>query len=497
MATAVVEERQLLKAITWKDGFVLALANPGFLFASIGASIGAIGAWAAVLLWSISMIIGLLLAWVYSEMAAMFPEKSGGIALYAHEAWRRYSTLVGPVATFGYWFAWSSVLAIFGLIIGTLIQQQWFPHATWTAWDGFTHIGLPHAIAGGLVVTVWAFNIIGIRPSVKVAYVTGGLLVLDMAILVVGAFVSGHWNSSRLTWTLGSAGPSWKVAVVWLYIMGWSSYGCEVCATIAPEYKDTLTDTGRALRRSSVFSLGCYMLIPLALGGLVTQQTALNNPVGLFSPAFNDLVGSTVGGVLVAFLCASLFLSMNTATMDGGRALYGIARDRMTIRQLYHLNRFHVPGRAMTVDLFVNLFLVFVIGTTVSILFTGNLGYFFAVLAAVSGFILLRKDRPDWPRTIRLPRVWVGVAAFLFVVNLMFLIFGVSNPKITGYGGTKEVLIGVAVLAVSVVLYAFRRVVQDKERLRFREEPSEAPAAELLGEAAKRDEAARVGVDVS
>ena len=117
MATAVVEERQLLKAITWKDGFVLALANPGFLFASIGASIGAIGAWAAVLLWSISMIIGLLLAWVYSEMAAMFPEKSGGIALYAHEAWRRYSTLVGPVATFGYWFAWSSVLAIFGLII--------------------------------------------------------------------------------------------------------------------------------------------------------------------------------------------------------------------------------------------------------------------------------------------------------------------------------------------------------------------------------------------
>ena len=35
---------------------------------------------------------------------------------------------------------------------------------------------------------------------------------------------------------------------------------------------------------------------------------------------------------------------MNTATADGGRALYGIARDDMTIKWLYHLNRFHVPA---------------------------------------------------------------------------------------------------------------------------------------------------------
>ena len=37
----------------------------------------------------------------------MFPYKSGGIALYAHEAWRKYLTLIGPLATFGYWIGWS------------------------------------------------------------------------------------------------------------------------------------------------------------------------------------------------------------------------------------------------------------------------------------------------------------------------------------------------------------------------------------------------------
>ena len=41
MAEAVVEERQLLKAMRWYDGFVVALANPGFLIGSLGYSIGA------------------------------------------------------------------------------------------------------------------------------------------------------------------------------------------------------------------------------------------------------------------------------------------------------------------------------------------------------------------------------------------------------------------------------------------------------------------------
>ena len=38
MAHAEVEERQLLKAMTWWDGFVIALANPGFLIAALGAA---------------------------------------------------------------------------------------------------------------------------------------------------------------------------------------------------------------------------------------------------------------------------------------------------------------------------------------------------------------------------------------------------------------------------------------------------------------------------
>lgn len=37
--TAEVEERELLKAMSWWDGFMIALANPGFLIAALGGSI--------------------------------------------------------------------------------------------------------------------------------------------------------------------------------------------------------------------------------------------------------------------------------------------------------------------------------------------------------------------------------------------------------------------------------------------------------------------------
>ena len=152
MTEAAIEERQLLKAMRWYDGFILAMAIPGALFAGLGYTIASVGAWGALALWAASCFIGVLQNWIYAETAAMFPDKPGGIALYAHEGWRRYFSLIGPIATFGYWFAWSSVLAIFGETIGYLVQAEWAPGQTWTFDAGFVDVGLPHVIAAGCVI---------------------------------------------------------------------------------------------------------------------------------------------------------------------------------------------------------------------------------------------------------------------------------------------------------------------------------------------------------
>ena len=142
MATAVVEERELLKTITWFDGFVVALANPSFLITGLGGSALSLGGWSAVALWTVSVILGALHNQIYSETATMFPNLSGGIAIYAHEAWKKYLSFVGPIAAVGYWIGWSVVLSATGIVVGFLIQAQFYVSSeTSTAWNHHTDIG--------------------------------------------------------------------------------------------------------------------------------------------------------------------------------------------------------------------------------------------------------------------------------------------------------------------------------------------------------------------
>ena len=485
MAHAEVEERQLLKAMTWWDGFVVALANPGFLIAALGASIGALGTTGAFVLWTISICLGALQNNIHAELAAMFPNKSGGIALYAHEAWRKYLTLIGPLATFGYWIGWSVVLSINGLVAGTLIQAEWFSDSTWAENWGTFDLTLPIAIGIGLIVLVWAFNVYGVRPAVWFAYVTGGLLILPAFVLMFLPYVTGEWSSDNMNWAIGANGGL-ALALVWLYFMCWSSYGIEVVATFAPEYQDTEADAARGLRAAALFSGVVYVLLPLGVGG--TLGTAAISEDGTFiafyTQAFDAILGNGLGNVMIACLVAGLILSMNTATMDGSRALYGISKDGMTIKELGVLNRHHVPARAMTIDAILNIFLITAFAGVIEILAVSNVGYVMATCAALGGFVLLRRDRPNWPRPIRLPNFWVPLAGVLFTINLGFLVFGGFIYSggflgITGYGyGWDKTRTGLLVLLAALVLYIWRHVVEDKIPLKWREDIPQTPEEE-------------------
>ena len=479
MAEAFVEERQLLKSLRWWDGFVIALCNPGFLIASLGFSMGALGTWGAVFLWAVSAGVGMLQTWIYAETAAMFPDKPGGISLYAHEGWRGRFSLVGPIGAFGYWIGWSVVLSIFGVLIGDLIQAQWFSGSTWTVSDGVVHLGLPQFIAIAAIILVWAINVFGIRPAVWISYVTGLGLMVPLAIFIIGPYITGNWHSSNMTWELhGYSG--FKLAMVYLFLFGWSSYAAEICATFAPEYHDTRRDTTIALRSAGVFTLLVFLLFPLGVGGISGAPSAATASGQFYVPALAKIVGSGAAGVIIVLLIGSLFLSMISSTADGSRALYGIARDDMTVKQLYHLNRYHVPARAMSVDLVVNVLLVLFIANNLAILYLSNIGYMLSHVFALSGFLLLRRDRPRWPRPIKVGPIWVGIAWVLVVFNIVLIGYGVTNPALTGYGTWKDMVIGVAVLAGSVVLYAYRRIVQDKSRITLREQVPQMPTPQQM-----------------
>ena len=494
VAVAEVEQRSLLKTLRWYDGFVIALANPGFLLGSLGYSVLDLGGWGAVTFWGITAFLAIFLNVIYSELAAMFPEKSGGIALYAHEGWRKYTTLVGPIATFGYWIAWSVVLAIFGILIGQFVTGAWFEgEPLGTPYDegwfsmpdlplfGAVNIGLPHLIATGLIILVWLFNVLGVKVSIRFGYLAGILLMIPLFGLMVLPFLNGDFNSDNLTWGLLSDRSElpWgglQLILVWIWLMTWSAWGVDVCATFAPEYQDTVNDTKMALRSAAVFSLLVYTLLPLGMVGAGGEEAvAAYDYVGVLTTVFGG-----ASDFMLIVLIAAFLISMNTATADGGRALYGIARADMTIKQFGVLNRFHVPGLAMTLDMIINILFVWLIGNILLILAASNLGYVLAHFFALTAFILLRRDRPAWPRPIQLARYWVWIAGVLaaFCLVLTVVGFGWFQVAAGGYGeGTAEKVVGISVLVIGVLLFLFRKIVQDKEKPHWREETPTVPPA--------------------
>jgi amino acid transporter len=198
---------------------------------------------------------------------------------------------------------------------------------------------------------------------------------------------------------------------------------------------------------------------------------------------------------------------MNTATMDGSRALYALSEEKMTIRQLGVLNRHNVPGRAMTVDMLLNIFLLLYFQNIYFILAAGNLGYMLSHVIALSGILLLRRDRPNWPRPIKLGKVWMWLAGLFCFLNTMFIIFGLYGLKYTGYGfdylsdeyaaflaGTGDVpsatarvpaiiIVGVLVLVCGVVGYIIAQR-QWGKKVHWKDPSDEQPTQEALDGAA-------------
>jgi len=136
-----------------------------------------------------------------------------------------------------------------------------------------------------------------------------------------------------------------------------------------------------------------------------------------------------------------------------------------------------VPGNAMTVDMGINILLCLFIGNIYGILAASNLGYVLAHMFALSGFVLLRRDRPHWPRPIKLGAVWVPIAGILAAWCALLTIVGFGWMQVAsgGYGETKEKVIGILVLLIAIVLFLYRRIVQDGERPHWREETPTMP----------------------
>jgi amino acid transporter len=513
---AIVEPRRLPKTMRWWDAVViLGLANPGFYLTGIAFSVAALGPAWAVILWIASAALGALQAYVYAETAAMFPDKPGGLSVYAREGWRKHFSLAGPFGVFGYWLSWTTVLAVFGGVIGLLVTDEFFAgtgvaewkwHLPGLGWD-VTTASLIGVIA---IMAVYLVNRNGQRAALRFSRVAGVLIAVPLVVIAVGPFLTGDVTNHALGgnhmaatlqfygWPTGGWGK-FVLVMAWLYILGYNTYGAGCTATFAPEYKNTRDDTRKAILAVGGLNLAFAVLLPVAIVGTLGQDALAKDTTGVvyLTAVLHAIVGTGAGKVLVALLCAGLLLLMNTATMSSSRALYALAEQGMTVRWLDRLNGHAVPERAMAIGLVLNVWLLFQFPSVFFILAVGNLGFLLAHVLALSGFLLLRRDRPRWPRPLRLGPAWLGVAAFACLANLAFVVFGLVGLRMTGYAFDSAmtnpsawmgriVIVGVVTLLLGCVGYVIAQHQQGK-RFSLRDPSDEQPTAEANAGAAQRD----------
>jgi amino acid transporter len=89
-------EPGLHRAIGWTDAFWLASGVPALVLFSIGGIAATIGnpSW---VVWILSVSFGFLQAFIYAEIAGLFPSKSGGASVYGALHGRAGQTRSAPL----------------------------------------------------------------------------------------------------------------------------------------------------------------------------------------------------------------------------------------------------------------------------------------------------------------------------------------------------------------------------------------------------------------
>nr|MBA3410950.1 APC family permease [Geodermatophilaceae bacterium] len=382
-STTALQERPadpgMQRSIDWKGGFWIASGVPALVLFSIGSIAATVGT-ISPLIWTVSVLLGLIQSFVFAEIAGLFPRKSGGASVFGAMAWAPYSKFVAPISVWCNWLAWSPVLTIgSGLAAGYLLTALFPADAAINTWSvqladlGLLKNGLElrfnatFLIAAGFLLLVFALQHGGILRAARVQTVIGiavlvPLLVVGVVPLVTGdvasasftpfAPLSGGWDLDGLTLVAGG-----------LFLAAWSAYAFETSICYTSEFKNPAKDTPKAIFTAGVLCLVAYTLVPFTFQGalgvkrLTTDGIVNGDGVGR---AMADMVGggAVIGNLLIVMLILALLLTIMTTMAGSSRTLYQGSKDGWLPRYLGRTNDNGAPTRAMWTDLTFNLALL-------------------------------------------------------------------------------------------------------------------------------------------
>jgi amino acid transporter len=451
---------------------------PALVLFSIGAIAQSIGT-LSYLIWTVSIVMGFLQSFVYAEIAGLFPQKTGGAAVYGAIAWVRYSRYIAPLSVWTYWLAWTPVLSIgSALAAGYLLTGLFRANSKINTWsvelidlgalqDELTvRFNAQFVIAAALLLVVFALQHHGILRAARIQMIVGLAVLIPLTIVGVVPLVTGDVISANLS-PLVPLNGRWNMAgftlvAGGLFIAAWSTYGFETAVCYTREFRNPARDTSRAIFYAGALCLGLFILVPLTFQGslgpaqLATQGADAGTGVG---SAMASMVGggAVVEKLLLVMLLLALLLSVMTTMAGSSRVLYQGSMDGWLPRYLSRVNRHGAPTRAMWTDLGFNLILL-LMSQYIFVLAAANVCYIIFNFINLNAGWLHRKDSPELDRPWRAPTAMLGIGAALAFVNMVLMGWGAN---VWG-GGTLAT--GLVFAALIVPIFLYRHFVQDKGR---------------------------------
>jgi amino acid transporter len=482
----------LSKETDWRGAFVIGLAGTILVTGIAPVMVNAFGA-ASIPQMAVITITGYLLCLLLAEMSAMMPDRTGGSPTYAMVAykdkWPGFAGHVNGITCWAYWLGWFPVAPL-NMIIAAGYLKSLFG---WGDIGTFTPISTPIAWTTLIIAVVGIVGLfipayLGIRLGAAFATVLGLLSMIPLTILALGSIFRadiadwGQLNSPSWFpqvdgtgfWTpaLGHSAP--VIYLAFAFLLTWNVIAMEAAACYIGECKNPARDAKIAMNLEGAYGAFIYIMIPLSFVVILGRDTLGGlgyDPNTVFLSYAQALFGGNTGSALKwgigLMLIIALALSALNAIMGCARGLHQMSIDGQFPRIFARVNQHGVPSFAMFWNVIWSIAVVF-LGGAVQIYLFSNVGYLFSFLPVLVGYYLLRQNRPDIARPVRLPFYFKYIALAMFVFYAVIWAIGGPlyaslpldtdfNPATDNGDGKVYYILGIVTLLLYFVGYAIRQ----------------------------------------
>lgn len=426
-----------------------------------------------VFTWVLAGSMTIMGALCCAELATMMP-RAGGVYVFLRETY-------GP--SIGFLFGWTLFLVIktgtiaavaiaFAKFLGVFVpaiaaDQYLIPPIVLTTHYGVS-LSTEQLTAILLIALLTLINTRGLRLGSLVQNVctftkTAALLGLCVIGLALGwnvdcaALAANWWNPIANGWRPEIAQPGLPItsAAAFALLFGKAMVGplfAQSAWTGVTYLGGEVRDPGRNLSRALFYGcgivVGLYVLANVAYIAVLPLSAIQNAPQNRVAVAMMNAICGRPGMLMMAAaIVISTFGANNGLIMAGARVFYAMARDNLFFSKVGTVNRHHVPAFALVLQAIWTILLTLPRTVTTTAggvrsygnVYTQLLEYIISAdlifyLLLVTAVIVLRRRRPELPRTYRtwgypyLPIIAILLAAAL-TLDLAYL-----APATSGLG---------------------------------------------------------------